>query len=397
MIKQLNRYEWVNMFDFIVYDKLTNKEIQCFEKRRIVDSNNREFYPMFLKDELCNKEFFMWAIDLLFFSKKINLKNDYSATKFSKNIYVPTYFIDNDIIYKLINKNYTFIRKIPDGLLTDDMIDCALSKVPSILAKISKERRTRERCIRAVKRCGTLLTFVPDNIKTVDICMEAVLNNSSAIQYVPSRIINEDFIKRLISSGIEIEESYNNYINKCLNLHKSVSNEISKDNVIVDDNLLNTSLEQVSDYFSVKSLKTLKSLEIYTLGQFFERVVSKDFILSLGNNKGVISEIYAAHRLLKCKYFDCNPDIDINDDSISFEEICNLMGFNTSIYNHLMSKYNITSSKMFFDLIQSNDVYVKLTRVHNLGNISIKRVLTRSAIVIKYYKNHNDNKKKILK
>lgn len=203
-------------------------------KRKCIDDTNKEFEPKFLIKELCNKEFIMWSINSSKFAKKLNFKDDYSTSKFSKYIYISEEYIDNDLCFKLISRSSKFISKIPNVLLTDEIIEYALNKNIRILGNIPQERRTQERCKYAVSKNGLTLLYVPDYLKTLDICTDAVLENPKAIKYVPIRLLNNSFLKHIISLGVKIDKENYDYINSCLKFHENkCSEELLSENVIL--------------------------------------------------------------------------------------------------------------------------------------------------------------------
>lgn len=335
----------------------------------------------------------IWRIPLEF----ISLENSIKAMESDITLiqYVPSQYQTPEYQKKLIDKNTSHISMIDSEALTEEMIYYALNKRGTALGGIPKERRTYEVCDYAVKLLGKALRHVPDEIKTSQMCFDAVVKDSSMIKYVPVEILNADFVNALNQAKVIIPMKYRGYVNECLEAHKKINSEtidLSKQPTIeiniVNNDDLNIRLEELQGLLTDNALKILINNNILTVKDLLEMSNNREFYSTILNERNSsYDEIVVAIKLLKCKFLDIDPFIDMDPEK-TMDETSQDFGFSVRTKNALRRAGFDT--KQFFEVLQDNSREQKLLKCRNMGEKSLQEILFKTSIVIDYY----DKKKK---
>lgn len=159
----------------------------------------------------------------------------------------------------------------------------------------------------------------------------------------------------------------------------------------------NISIENVADYFSPKALKLFNELGIMNLEQLLEFPKKSDFIVYFGNSN-MFDEVSNTIRILRSKYLNEAPLIDISDENLVSAELYKLLGLSVRSCNALLRNGFCENAKQFFEKMISGDGQYELCNGKSIGNISINEIRIKSNIIIEYYENKKlieDSKKGI--
>lgn len=161
--------------------------------------------------------------------------------------------------------------------------------------------------------------------------------------------------------------------------------------------------------------KEFESISIIDLGHFFIPEVIRAFNKVGINNlsqlfqlsdKGILdsnfpirfyNHIFRGIKLLRCKYLDEDPLIDIKKKNI--DSNCEYLGLTVRSYTCLRRYFRYVSDNSninLFDFIREPNSLDRLNKIRNMGEKSAKEVYERAMIVIDYYDRHKEDNKVVV-
>ena len=149
-------------------------------------------------------------------------------------------------------------------------------------------------------------------------------------------------------------------------------------------------IESLYGFFPKRVITSINEWEIIYLKEIFD-IYDRGKISCLVKKKDV-NNLMMGIKLLKCKYF--NEDPEINMDNNDIEEICRLLGLSSRIRDGLMDYCKMNPDFIFFDFIKSNDALKILGSMDKVGKIYALEVYERAKIVVNYYKKLQDGRLK---
>lgn len=318
----------------------------------------------------------------------------FKSNQFEAIAYIPKKFQMVTKQKEIIDIRPFYIWRIPKDCLLDETIDYALEKDVSIFDSVNfpYEKKTFARCRFVVSKSGSKLVRVPKKHRTFELCLIAVTTTPSAIKYVPKEILTKKFYDEVISKGIVIPDKCMHYVKRCLAAHGEVvdlsvaTQKTNRD--ISAQSWSKISICDIPGFFNNTTIReVLANLEIYTLGEFLMKSSEADFMSNFPIKENVIKDIDATIRLLRCKYFGENPNIDF-DDNMSLEDIINKFGFSTRVRSCLGRMEFSSVDKKFFTTLASMSISDRVDyfkKQNNIGIKSVDEIVYRTQIVIDYY------------
>lgn len=237
-------------------------------------------------------------------------------------------------------------------------------------------------------------------------CLKAVVNEPDLIRDVPLEILNQQFLNDLQLLKVEIPSSLNGYLQKCLNIHKSLestelkitqncSQETINEEVHLNDEISQINLNSFEWLLTPPALNKLKLMGITTIGDLLMIGSSSKFLNRLDGDRHLKLQILGAIRLLRCKYLDEDPLIDENDN-IDISIISEKFGFSKRTRNCLgNARFNSKrTNNKFFKLMRNYEMreYL-LSRESNIGPKVISEIIYKVQIVLDYHDRHQKNTK----
>jgi len=368
--------------DITVIERIPNDFItEDHSKKAIeVDGSYLRFVPMkYRTKKLCEKAF-----------------NNNPAETIE---HIPVQFHTLEMHKKVIDIRAVYISRIPEEVLSDEIIRYALSKSAASLGGIPEERRTEEICNYASSVSATAFSHIPNKYKTYDICLRAVMANPKLIKKVPVEVLNQQFVDALKLASVIIPSSAVGYIKECLLVHERLQQEdlsIKANEGKTGEEMLGEvkgyegeftkiPLETVPGLLTQSTLNYLQSNEITTIGDLLTKATAPDFIISLGK-RNIVNEILGAAKLMKCKYLDEDPLIS-EDEEMDMDTLSEKMGFSVRTMNCLRRAGYTPSS--FFELMRKPGIReIELLRIRNMGDNGVTEIVNKTQIVFDYHERH---------
>lgn len=166
-----------------------------------------------------------------------------------------------------------------------------------------------------------------------------------------------------------------------------------KENEVLDINDVNIdSLEGF--YFSKKVVNYLKSCSIYTLKDLICVFDNPELCVLYLAKKGFYSEIASNLRIIRCKYFNEDPLININDDTANLIYLFEQLGI---MYRSCGSSDDLLKSvsvKEAFEFVRNNPdkLFAILMKLRNIGAKKAEFIMNKIKIVVNYYEKNVNNK-----
>ena len=315
--------------------------------------------------------------------------------------FIPPQFHTLDMHKRVIDIKAVYVSRIPDEVLSDEIIRYAISKSAATLGCIPEERRTEEICNYAFNISHVSFSHIPTKYKTYDMCLKAALVKPKLIKKIPVEILNQQFVEALKLAKVIIPSDVVKYVKECLIVHERLEQEdlsIKANNGKTGEEMLAETqgnfttipLVNLTGFFTSNTLAILQNNGIITIGDLFVRSSKPNFIDSLGKiNKNITNEILGAIKLLRCKYLDEDPLIE-EDDSLDMETIRYKFGFSIRVWNALIRYgFNWKENLKFFETMRNQEErdYV-LRRIRNMGPVGIEEVINKTQIVFDYHDRH---------
>lgn len=158
----------------------------------------------------------------------------------------------------------------------------------------------------------------------------------------------------------------------------------------------NISLDDLKYFFVSESIIVLNKLGVNNLSGLF-KLYDEGNLASYFPVRNY-NRILRSVKLLRCKYLDEDPSIDIDNKDI--ENNCDSLGLSIRAYTCIVRYFNnlLDNNNSFnlFDFIREPNSFEKLSNVRNLGRYATEEVYERVMIVINYYDKHKDDNKGII-
>lgn len=112
---------------------------------------------------------------------------------------IPKKFLDNKMVWRIIDSKPSFILEISDGYATPKHWCWAVEHSPHLLQFIpGPDYVTKEACCAAVKAKPDSLAFVPTKFITANFCIDLLSKKPSLAKYIPTEALNPDLCKIII-------------------------------------------------------------------------------------------------------------------------------------------------------------------------------------------------------
>ena len=317
--------------------------------------------------------------------------------------FIPLLFHNLDMHRRVVDIKTVYVSRIPEEVLSDEIIRYAISKGGATLRWIPEKRRTEEICNYAFGISIASFPHIPTKFKTYDMCLKAVLFDPKLIKKVPVEVVNQQFVEALKLAKVIIPSEAVKYVKECLIVHERLeqedlsinandgknSREILTEIQEIQGDFTTIPLANITGLFTSSTLTILLDSGIITIGDLFSQSTKSNFIGSLGKiSLAQTDEILGTTKILRCKYLDEDPLID-EDDSLDMQTICYKFGFSIRVRNCLQSYFNWGESPKFFETMRNQEErdYV-LRRIRNMGQVGIEEVINKTQIVFDYHDRH---------
>ena len=138
-------------------------------------------------------------------------------------------------------------------------------------------------------------------------------------------------------------------------------------------------------YFSQGALKWFEKLGINTFEDLVNFINQPDTIVNF-KNKDIRDEIFGTTSLLKCKYLNEEPGIDITDEENTFDTINNRVGLSTRALRGLKKiGLGFDTIKDFFEKVSTTDFSKDLSRLTKVGPKTIREIELKLGIITEFY------------
>lgn len=248
----------------------------------------------------------------------------------------------------------------------------------------------------AVAERPEVLKSVPIQFRNYDICQKAVIGDPNMIKYVPVQIITQDFVDVLIGAGVSIPKKYQNYVKLCVEFNANNYNLDSRTSVedktekVIPEAIKNIMINDLENLFSLHTINLIKQYGIFTLRDLIIIVDNPILCIEYFGITAYYDEIVNTVRLLKCKYLNEDPIININDEQECSEEFFKLLGLRV-LSQYFLSFWKGKSVKDFFSSINEASTEKQLMRIRNFGKQQVGSLIERANIVLDYYAKHSEN------
>lgn len=349
--------------------------------------------PKIAEDLLSLDITLLWQIPKEYISKE----NAINAMNYDIRLlqFVPAEYQTNEYQKQLIDKNLRFISSIDSKALTNETIFYALSK-GNVLKAIPKEKRTLEVCEFAINNHPNAIKSIPRNLLTEEMCFNAIQKDPKIINIVPVEFITTSFVEKLNENNINIPNDCKSYIKLCLETNGKLDDSININQESYNNSIKNdytdkkfgASLDFYDGLFSVELFDLLKQLNINTVGDLLQKSQDNNFYLAIiNNNDKYYKEIDTGIKLLKSKYLDIDPLINIENEK-PISDLSNELSFSTRTKNALTR--SMYSQEKIMEIIRDKDKHDLLQRISRLGQKSINEVITKMSFVVDYYDRHKN-------
>lgn len=317
-----------------------------------------------------------------------------AVTKVSVSFsYLPEFYKKMFTIQKAIVDKKSNPFYVMDDYILDLTIGYAIKKNGLYLGSIPKEKRTREYCETAVLENPKALRFVPNEYKTYEMCKKSVIRVPETLKYVPVQILTQEFIDELLFDGIVIPKKVTGYVKVCLETNSKKQNieniSLPKENVtenVVPDASQNITIDSLGDLFTINIIRLLNKYNVITLADLIKVVDNPTLCIEYFGNSRYYDEIVNTTRLLKCKYLDEDPMIDINDEEKASIEFLKSLGVRPNY--RLLYYFENKSIKEVFALAKKEDITDKLMKINSVGKTIAQSTVNRVNIISDYYERH---------
>lgn len=313
----------------------------------------------------------------------------------SQNIlYVPKEFQTFDLIKMVLDDDWRKISSINVKCLTEEIITYAINKNGLAISGIPKEMRTKELSELAVKRNVKAFRFIPEQFKTKELCRYCIALDPNLIECVPSVIITEKFLEEIKESNIIISSRHIPYVQESITKNKEYERLLGSKEDVSDkinfERYKDISIMSLSMYFSIAVINALAKMNIITLEDLFTASTKEEFI-SLCYKSKFRNEILGTTKILKCKYLNIDPEININDEEQPFVSYVRMLGFSTRAINVLKgSGLSDCTFKEFMTRMNEEDIDQYLSCLRNMGDNTKAEILLKVRIITDYYSNKKD-------
>lgn len=334
---------------------------------------------------------------------------------------------ENELYYEnLVRKDIRNLSKVPLKFQTFKVQQIAFDKGKGkgAFQCIPKEALSEEIILYAIEKGfvnNSIFYDIPNEFKTYEVCKNSVIHCPSIIKLVPLKFITKEFLKELNESNVHISEYYMGYIKECIQANDKINGVISlneKTNIETSkspknklpDNIKYIDLNTL-DFINPYILKVFKTFGINNLGELFDATETSEFyeycyeyftssewenkFSREKHKKEKSSDLTNTIRLLKCKYLDEAPLIEIDDEQMDIIELFNLLAFSKKTFNALV-RSNIFSginAKEYFKIFQDYNIEETLLKTRNISRTSFCEIMGKTNIILDYYKRHNKDEK----
>lgn len=311
---------------------------------------------------------------------------------------LPLKFQTLDIQKMVLDKSYKNLSAIPEDFMTDEIIRYALTLNGDALNYIPKDRRTLEFCELALQGNASCFRAIPDEFKTHDICLSVLSKKPKSIRYVPVHMITEEFLKEIYDLNIVIPSDLLGYVNECIKKNNKLNDEgidesekLEIPRIKLPENISNITIESLEMYFSSGVLDWFNKFGIKNFEDLVNFVNQPDTLVNI-KNMYIRDEIFGTTSLLKCKYLNEDPGIDITDEETTFDRINSRVGLSKKAYQGLIrSSIGFESLKDFFAEVSSPDFSQRLSKIRNVGTITMREIELKLRVITDYYSNKKTN------
>lgn len=144
----------------------------------------------------------------------------------------------------------------------------------------------------------------------------------------------------------------------------------------------NISLSEVEMYFSSKAFKEINDLNIKNLGDLFRKDASRELYIEFFKKHSNAVELWKSIKgsllILRCKYLNINPNIDINKEGDYADKI----GLSRNLKKRLLSYYSLSLLEIF-RMIEENNYS---TLEYHFSIEVVNEIINKCTVLYNYYK-----------
>lgn len=159
-------------------------------------------------------------------------------------------------------------------------------------------------------------------------------------------------------------------------------------NNIIKEEVKDIKIEEIPIGISNGLLKTFEKYNIKTLNEIIDFANSSKLKITQ-TNEGIRDELNGLARLLKCKYYNEDPMIDLQDSKIVYN--LTKMGFSRGSYNSLVRNFHTNEYDTFEKYLDNAINHINSSWIHGIGKEKKYEIISKINIVLNYYKNKDNN------
>lgn len=153
-------------------------------------------------------------------------------------------------------------------------------------------------------------------------------------------------------------------------------------------------LEEIKILFSNGLYKILEAQGITTVKELFDFTKNPRDITSI-INENFYDELLNTVKLLKCKYLNEDPEIDLK--STNTRKNFDKLGLSTRTYNALIRYSGMSTYTNLEEYLKAYCNDKSLCRINGMGATAKKEFMAKSKIVLDYYEKNNSKEIKVNK
>ena len=232
-----------------------------------------------------------------------------------------------------------------------------------------------------------------NNRLTIELMEELHLFDSEMLEILKSNGVKniQDLIDTDLSKWKNLETQRRKELEeaRCWYDFSRLENDETDDNSMetVNNNYRDIDLEVLWGIIENSSYRYLKNYGIKTVGEFLD---SENMIASIRiSDSYKQNDLLSAYKLLRCKYLNIDPEMEIKDDD-TMVDVGRKLGFRSKTYKAFIASG--ISPKELISIVMNNyktDAYNKLLEIKNVGKAMAYEVIFKITIVKNYYDKMN--------
>ena len=147
----------------------------------------------------------------------------------------------------------------------------------------------------------------------------------------------------------------------------------------------NIKVEDLTDYLNSKIIDYIKSNSIENLEELINEWDKADKFRIKTATRDIYKELSGNISLLKCKYLNENPKIDINSENLITTDDFNNIGIPHYVSTKLNETFGKLSIRDFFELTKKNEFIRELTYECSLTNERATEIINKIKVITDFY------------